>query len=177
MTATVLWLTGRSGSGKSTIADLVARQLQALGWSTLTLDGDVVRAASHKDLGFTPPDIRENNRRIAKKCFDHGTDYDFVLVPVISPFADSRAEARRMVGRGFREIYVKASAAACRRRDPKGLYARVDAGKLENMIGVSPRVPYETPQDPDLELDTEVLGPEECATRLVAAAKQWKGQG
>lgn len=163
----VAWFTGISGSGKTTIAELVAARLTPLGLRVCILDGDAVRASAHRHLGFSPADIRENNRLLAMLCRDALANHDVVLVPVISPFRDAREGARRVLGAAFAEIYVKASLTEVARRDPKGLYQRVQAGELRGFIGIAPEVPYEPPDQPDLVLDTEQDGPGACASRLV----------
>lgn len=130
------------------------------------LDGDAVRAQSHRRLGFSPEDIRENNRLIAEKCQETAQEYEITLVAIISPFRDSRADARRTIGDSFFEIYVCASLEEVMRRDPKGIYAKSRLGKLTGLIGVASEVPYQPPENPDLVLDTEKNGPEECARQL-----------
>ena len=164
--AKVAWFTGLSGVGKSTIAQRTAELLTERGHRVLVLDGDAVRESLHRHLGFNPDDIRENNRLMVGLCQDRVTDYDYILVPMISPFHDSRANARERLGQGFFEVYVSASLDEVRRRDPKGLYRKASAGELSNLIGVSPEVPYEPPESPELALDTEQMDAEACATKL-----------
>lgn len=167
MTARVVaWMTGLSGSGKSTIATAVAAALSAKGYRVRILDGDDVRARHPTPLGFSPADIRVNNALIAQMCNELLPDHDVLLVPVISPFRDARAAARARVGDAFREVHVDASLDHVRRRDPKGLYRRADAGELRGMIGVAPDVPYEAPAAPDLRLDTERESVTESVVRL-----------
>ena len=149
----VLWFTGLSGSGKSTIANLVERRLVAMGRHTMVLDGDNVRHGLNRDLGFTEADRVENIRRIAEvsKLFvEAGL---IVLVSFISPYRAERGLARDTVEAGeFLEIYVDTPVEECRRRDPKGLYAKADAGQLVNFTGVD--APYEPPTAPELQLPT-----------------------
>ena len=149
----VLWFTGLSGSGKSTIANLVERRLVAMGRHTMVLDGDNVRHGLNRDLGFTEADRVENIRRIAEvsKLFvEAGL---IVLVSFISPYRAERGLARDTVEAGeFLEIYVDTPVEECRRRDPKGLYAKADAGQLVNFTGVD--APYEPPTAPELHLPT-----------------------
>ena len=162
----IIWFTGLSGAGKTTIAEAVRRRLEAEGLTVSVIDGDTVRERLHRHLGFTEADIRENNRLIAGLCARERTQCDVVLVPIISPFAESRAAARAMLGRGFHEVYVKADLATVAARDTKGLYAKARGGEIDNLIGVSPDARYEAPAAPDLILDTTAGDPEECARRL-----------
>lgn len=163
----VAWFTGMSGSGKSTIAEVVVRLLNDRGIPVAVLDGDVVRARYPEPLGFSPADIRENNRRIADLCVEALAERDVVLVPVISPFRDARAAARQRIGSAFLEVYVHAGPATVQARDPKGLYAEAAAGRRPPMIGFSDDVPYEAPESPDVYLDTEAEPVEALAHRLV----------
>jgi bifunctional enzyme CysN/CysC len=162
----VLWFTGLSGAGKSTIANLVEKRLHAIGHHTMLLDGDNVRHGLNRDLGFSEADRVENIRRIAEvsRLFvDAGT---ITLVSFISPYRAERMMARECVAEGeFLEIYVDTPIAECRRRDPKGLYARADKGILANFTGVS--APYEAPERPDIHLETETQSPEALADQVI----------
>ena len=157
MSGSVLWFTGMSGSGKTTIANRLAEKLGQKGKAVKILDGDVIRNSVHRHLGFAPEDIRENNVLIAKLCLKYKKGHNFVLVPIISPFAESRAKAKEIIGEGFIEVYVKISLAEAIKRDVKGLYEKVLSGGLKNFIGISPNVPYEPPGKPDICIDTEGL--------------------
>ena len=172
MTAVVAWMTGRSGAGKSTIAGRASARLQASGRRVTILDGDAVRARLHRHLGFSPQDIRENNRLIAQECLEALPTADAVLVPVISPFRDARASVRAVLGASMLEVYVRASLEEVTRRDTKGLYRRAAEGSLPGLIGVDPAVPYEAPEAPDILLDTEADPIEACVDALVAAIEQ-----
>jgi bifunctional enzyme CysN/CysC len=162
-----LWFTGLSGSGKSTIANLVERQLHAQGYHTYLLDGDNVRHGLNRDLGFTDEDRVENIRRVAevaKLMVDAGL---IVLVSFISPFRAERRMARELFDRGdFIEVYVDTPLAECERRDVKGLYAKARAGALPNFTGIS--APYEPPEAAELHFDTTRLSGEHCAEAVVA---------
>jgi bifunctional enzyme CysN/CysC len=148
----ILWFTGLSGSGKSTIADLVERELHERGFHTMLLDGDNVRHGLNNDLGFTDADRVENIRRIgevSKLFVEAGL---IVLCCFISPFAQEREMVRALVGEDeFIEIFVDTPLDECERRDPKGLYAKARAGQIANFTGVSS--PYEAPQAPSLRID------------------------
>ena len=164
----VLWFTGLSGAGKSTIANLVEKKLAAMGRHTFLLDGDNVRHGLNKDLGFTETDRIENIRRIgevAKLMADAGL---IVLTAFISPFRAEREMVRHMMPDGeFIEIYVDTPLAEAEKRDVKGLYAKARAGDLPNFTGIDS--PYEAPEDPELWIDTTKLSAEEAAEKIVEA--------
>ncbi len=168
-TGRVAWFTGLSGAGKSTIAELAAAMVRERDRRVTVIDGDTVRAQRHRHLGFSPSDIRENNRLIVELCREALGSHDIILVPIISPFRDARHAARLALGRAFVEVYVKASLAAVARRDPKGIYRQAHEGRLTGVIGLSPGVLYEVPLDPDVVLDTETVDARSCAATLVAA--------
>lgn len=154
MNALVVWFTGLSGSGKTTIARGAVAALERTGRRVRLLDGDAIRSSVHDDLGFTPDDIKENARRVVDLCRDGCDEYDYVFVTMISPFAESRRYVRRALEPRVVEIYINASVDECARRDVKGLYSKARQGAVENLIGVSPSTPYEPPSAPDLEIQT-----------------------
>lgn len=162
----VLWFTGLSGAGKSTIAGLVEQKLVALGRHTYLLDGDNVRHGLNRDLGFTAQDRVENLRRVAEVArlmVDAGL---VVLAAFISPFRAERAMARERIGeQDFVEIFVDAPLAVAEARDPKGLYAKARRGALQNFTGIDS--PYERPVAPDLHIETTTESPEAAAERIV----------
>ena len=158
----VLWFTGLSGSGKSTIAKLVELALHQQGQHTYLLDGDNLRHGLNRDLGFTDADRVENIRRVgevARLFADAGL---IVLCSFISPFRAERRMVREMLAPGeFIEIFVDTPLEECMRRDPKGLYAKARRGEVPNLTGVSS--PYEPPEHPELRLATTDRTPEACA--------------
>lgn len=166
-TPRVLWFTGLSGAGKSTIANLVEKRLHSLGMHTYLLDGDNVRHGLNRDLGFSDADRVENIRRIAevsRLMVDAGL---IVLVAFISPFRAERALARSLFDSGeFVEIFVDTPLAEAERRDPKGLYKKARAQKLKNFTGIDS--PYQAPDSPELRIDTTSLSAEEAAQRIVS---------
>jgi len=163
----VLWFTGLSGAGKSTIANLVEKKLVARGKHTFLLDGDNVRHGLNKDLGFTEADRIENIRRVgevAKLMADAGL---IVLTAFISPFRAEREMVRRMIDHGeFVEIFVDTPLGEAEARDTKGLYAKARAGELPNFTGIDS--PYEPPESPELRIDTTAMSAEEAAEAVVA---------
>jgi bifunctional enzyme CysN/CysC len=162
----VLWLTGLSGAGKSTIANLVEKQLHRMNRHTFLLDGDNVRHGLNKDLGFTDTDRIENIRRVgevAKLMTDAGL---IVITAFISPFRAERAMVRAMMAAGeFIEIHIDTPLADAEARDVKGLYAKARAGKLQNFTGIDS--PYEAPDAPEIHIDTTRLSAEEAAILIV----------
>jgi bifunctional enzyme CysN/CysC len=150
--AKVIWLTGLSGSGKSTIANALEKKLFSLGMHAYVLDGDNMRLGLNKDLGFTREDRAENVRRVsevAHNLYDAGL---ITIVALVSPYAEDRAQARSLFPEGgFAEVWVKTPAEVCAERDPKGLYKKAAAGELPNLTGVGQE--YEAPKDPAIVLD------------------------
>ena len=163
----ILWFTGLSGSGKSTIANIVEKKLSLAGRHTYLLDGDNVRHGLNRDLGFTDADRVENIRRVAEaaKLFvDAGL---IVLVSFISPFRSERRTARELVGDGeFMEVYVDTPIEVCMARDPKGLYKRAQAGEIKNFTGIDS--PYEAPEHAEIHVNTVDLTPEGAADAIIA---------
>lgn len=163
----MLWFTGLSGSGKSTIAIALERELQKRGLLCRILDGDNIRSGINSNLGFSAEDRRENIRRIAEvgKLFvDTGI---ITLAAFISPTEELRKMAADIIGHSdFKEIYVSTPLATCEERDVKGLYARARRGEVKNFTGIS--APFEAPENPALTLDTSRLSLEESVKKLLA---------
>jgi bifunctional enzyme CysN/CysC len=162
----VLWFTGLSGSGKSTIANLVEAQLHRMNRHTFLLDGDNVRHGLNKDLGFTEADRIENIRRVgevAKLMADAGL---LVITAFISPFRAEREMVRAMLPEGeFIEVFIDTPLEVAEARDVKGLYKKARAGELKNFTGIDS--PYEAPEDPEIRIDTTAMTPEEAAAFIV----------
>ena len=162
----VVWFTGLSGAGKSTIANRVEKRLHALGVHTMMLDGDNVRHGLNKDLGFTEDDRVENIRRVAevsKLMVDAGL---IVLVSFISPFRAERRMARSLVGANqFCEVHVDTPLTVAEERDVKGLYRKARRGELPNFTGIDS--PYEAPEDPELRIDTTAVQPDAAADQVI----------
>jgi bifunctional enzyme CysN/CysC len=162
----VIWFTGLSGGGKSTIANVVEKRLYALGRHTYLLDGDNVRHGLNRDLGFTDADRVENIRRVAevsRLMVDAGL---IVLISFISPFRAERRMARELLELDeFLEVFVDTPLAIAEQRDPKGLYKKARRGELKNFTGVDS--PYEVPERPDVRVDTTRLTPEQAADLIL----------
>ncbi len=163
----VVWMTGLSGSGKTTIAQEVERRLLENGRLSYILDGDKLRRGLCSDLGFTDAERTENIRRVGETANLFRDAGVVAIVTLISPFAASRRQARRIVGDDFMEVYVKADVETCIRRDPKSLYKKALEGNIPNFTGLTS--PYEPPENPDLILDTEKWSEVECVEALTSA--------
>jgi len=162
----VIWMTGLSGSGKSTVAHRVEKRLIERGVFAYVLDGDNVRHGLNRDLGFSPEDRKENIRRIgevAKLFVDAGA---IVLTAFVSPYREDRDMARAILPEGrFVEVFVDTPIEVCEARDPKGLYKKARAGEIQNMTGL--QAPYEPPLSPELRVDTSEHDVEACAQLIL----------
>ncbi len=166
----ILWFTGLSACGKSTIANAVDRKLHDAGVHTFVLDGDNIRMGLNKNLGFSAEDRAENIRRIgevAKLFADTGV---ITATAFISPYLADRDKVRALMGQGgFIEVYVNASLETCEARDPKGLYKKARAGEIKSFTGISD--PYEAPVNPELVLDSNTKGIDELSNEVIAYLK------
>ena len=165
-----LWFTGLSGAGKTTISQLVEQELEQRRNRLEILDGDVVRENLSKGLGFSKEDRDTNIRRIAFVADLLSRNGVPVITAAISPYRETRDEARELMGDRFIEVFVKASVEECIERDPKGLYKKALAGEIKEFTGVSD--PYEEPLNPEIVLDTEAESPEESAAKLIALLEE-----
>ena len=164
--AIVVWFTGLSGAGKSTIAHAVEEALHREGRRTFVFDGDNVRHGLCADLGFSADDRRENLRRVGEMSRLFIEAGVIALTAFISPYRDDRERVRAIVGAdNLREVYVKCPLDVCESRDVKGMYRRARAGEIREFTGISS--PYEPPEAPDLEVDTSVLSLAECVDRVL----------
>lgn len=148
-----LWMTGLSGSGKSTLAKGLEQRLHALGFKTMVLDGDNVRAGLNSNLGFSAEDRMENIRRIAEVNALFLSAGIITINCFVSPTKDIRQLAKTIIGESFVEVYVNASLEACEQRDVKGLYQKARQGEIKNFTGIS--APFEAPENPQIEINTE----------------------
>jgi adenylylsulfate kinase len=160
-----LWFTGLSGSGKTTITNVLVKELRKRDVPLEVLDGDIVRENLSKGLGFSKEDRDTNIRRIAFVANLLSRNGVPVITAAISPYKEIRNEAREMMDDRFVEAYVKASVEVCEQRDVKGLYAKARSGEIKEFTGVSD--PYEPPESPELVLETESQSPEESAGQIL----------
>ncbi len=167
----VVWFTGLSGAGKTTIALNLKEKLARDGLKVEILDGDVVRNTLHKKLGFSREDIRENNRLIANLAKEQLTKFDVILVPIISPYIEDRAMAKKIIGEDkFIELFVNTSLEKCMERDVKGLYKKALSGEINQFIGI--QTPYEPPLNPNLTIDTTQNDVEESVNSILFFLKK-----
>lgn len=161
----VVWLTGLSGSGKSTIAEALHTYLDDYFFHSFVLDGDIVRAGLNNDLGFSKEDRAENIRRIAEVARLFAEAGLIVIVAFISPYNKDRELASNIIGEDrFYEVFLDCPLSVCEERDVKGLYYKARQGLIKNFTGISD--PYEKPQHPDLSLKTHVLTLDECVSKI-----------
>ena len=163
----VLWFTGLSGSGKSTIANAVDHKLHHLGKHSFVLDGDNIRLGLNRNLGFSAEDRTENIRRIGEVAKLFASAGTIALTAFISPYRADRDKVREILPAGeFIEVYVNASLETCEKRDPKGLYKKARAGEIKNFTGISDL--YEAPEKPELILDSDTGDIEQLADEVIA---------
>jgi adenylyl-sulfate kinase len=168
----VIWLTGLSGAGKSTIAYALERRLIADRHPAYVLDGDNVRLGLCSDLGFSPADRDENIRRVGEAAALFADAGVIAIASFISPYRAGRDRARAMAGDRFIEVFLDVGVDVCERRDPKGLYRRARAGEIAEFTGVS--APYEAPLAAEVTLDTDALDVDQCVDRLVGYLREYR---
>jgi adenylylsulfate kinase len=163
----VIWFTGLSASGKSTIAHALEEKLFEAGILSYVLDGDNIRHGLNKNLGFSPEDREENIRRIGEIAKLFTQCGIITMAAFISPYRADRDKVRSLLNNGeFIEVYVKIPLAVAEQRDPKGLYRRARAGEIKDFTGIN--APYEEPQNPEIILDTSILNPQQCAQIVIS---------
>ena len=163
----LLWFTGLSGSGKSTIANALDVALHKRGYHTFLLDGDNVRHGLCSDLGFSDDDREENIRRVGEVCKLFADAGLIVMSAFISPFTSDRRMVRKLFPAGeFIEVFMDTPLATCEERDPKGLYRKARSGQIKHFTGIDS--PYEIPSHPELRLDTSTMSVETCVDTLIA---------
>jgi adenylylsulfate kinase len=167
----VVWLTGLPGSGKTTMAKFLEKELRSRGLVVETLDGDEVRRNLSPDLGFSKLDREVHAKRVSYVSLLLSRNGVITIVALISPFQSIRDYARNLIGR-FVEVWVSCSVETCRKRDPKGLYRQAQEGKVSHFTGIQD--PYEPPINPEVVIDTEHENPESCAKKIMASLKELK---
>ena len=165
--AKILWFTGLSGSGKTTIAELLRDNLELNGKKVLILDGDSVRSTISKKLSFSQDDIGTNNLNVAKLVIQKQNDYDIIIVPIISPYRKHRSLVRKLIKDNFNEVYINCTVDECISRDTKGLYKKALNGQIKDMIGIAETNPYEPPLNAELVIDTINLTLEESVSVIL----------
>jgi len=154
MKTAIFWCTGLSGAGKSTLANGVADKLKRLGKTVLIIDGDDVREKYPTKLSYGRADVEVNNLNVTRYCENEIGKYDCIIVPIISPIDEVRKKIRSLLSPNFYLVYIAADIQVLRLRDTKGLYAKADAGELQDLIGYSESNPYDIPDDCNLIVDT-----------------------
>lgn len=161
----VVWLTGLSGSGKSTIANELELSIHNMGHPVYVLDGDNVRTGLNSDLDFSDEGRKENIRRISEVAKLFSDSSTLTITAFISPFKEDRDNARKIIGDNFVEVFVDTSLEVCEERDVKGLYARARSGEIKNFTGIDS--PYENPENPDLVVKAGEKSIEECVSEIL----------
>ena len=169
MQAAAIWLTGIPASGKTTISILLKDYLQKKNMPAIILDGDEIRKTISKDLGFSPQDRKEHNRRVIEIAKLLVKNNFTAIIPLISPYRETRDLARKEIP-NFVEVYVKASLDTCIKRDPKGLYQKAKNGEITNLTGL--QSPYEEPENPEVIMDTEKNSPQQCLDMITSKLQQ-----
>lgn len=166
--ASAIWITGLPASGKTTVSLLLKEYFQKTNQAAIILDGDEIRKTVSKDLGFSPEDRKEHNRRVIEIAKLLVKNNITTIIPLISPYRETREQARKEIP-NFIEVYTKASLETCIKRDPKGLYKQAKEGKIQNMTGI--QSPYEEPLNPEITLDTEKDTPQDCLEKIIRYLK------
>lgn len=169
MQASAIWLTGIPASGKTTLSILLKDYLQKKNIPAIILDGDEIRKTVSKDLGFSPQDRKEHNRRVIEIAKLLVKNNFTAIIPLISPYRETRDLARKEIP-NFVEVYVKASLDTCIKRDPKGLYQKAKSGEITNLTGL--QSPYEEPENPEVIMDTEKNSPQQCLDMITSKLQQ-----
>lgn len=167
--AVLLWFTGLSGAGKSTVASLLEKRLHEMGKLTYLLDGDNVRHGLNSDLGFSEEDRIENIRRVgevSKLIVDAGV---ITISTFISPFKEDRENVRKLLGKDFIEVFTDCPLEVCEKRDPKGIYKKARKGEIKNFTGIDS--PYEKPENPEITVSTHLNSLEECVKLIISYLK------
>lgn len=167
----IIWFTGLSGTGKSTLSDSLKKALEESKKSVFQVDGDIFRQQDKSKNRFSREEIINNNHKIISYCQSIQYNHDFILVSVISPYEETRKKARETFGKEYLEIFLDCPIEILTKRDPKRLYAKALAGEIDNLIGFSSISPYERPVGPDVVIDTSKVGVEACSKIILDSIK------
>ena len=162
----IIWFTGLSGSGKTTICSILMNKLKSDGYSVEWYDGDRVREELKIESDFSKEGILKNNFEVINKINNVQENVDFILISLITPFNEVRQYARKIFGKEYFEVYIKCDKDTLVKRDTKGLYKKALNGELDNLIGFSDKIPYEEPLDADLILETNSISPENAVEKI-----------
>jgi len=162
----IIWFTGLSGSGKTTICSILMNKLKSDGYSVEWYDGDRVREELKIESDFSKEGILKNNFEVINKINNVQENVDFILISLITPFNEVRQYARKIFGKEYFEVYIKCDKDTLVKRDTKGLYKKALNGELDNLIGFSDKIPYEEPSDADLILETNSISPENAVEKI-----------
>lgn len=171
MKGLVLWMTGLSGAGKTTVARALKDKVVALGHKAAILDGDELRKHLSDDLGYTSKDRAFHAKRVAFTAKLLADNDILTIVAVMAPSKDVRESCRQVIGDKFKEVFVNAKLETCEERDVKGLYKRARSGEIKDFIGID--IPYEVPENPDIELKTDKHTIEECVQQILDKVDRW----
>jgi len=165
----IIWLTGLSGSGKTTISSLLVDKINSDGYSIEWYDGDRVRKELNRESDFSKDAILNNSFELIDKINITKGNTDFILISLITPFNEVRKYARKIFGKEYFEVYIKCDKKTLIERDTKGLYKKAVNGEMNNLIGFSDELPYEEPSEPDLILETNLISPADAIERIYQA--------
>jgi len=171
----IIWFTGLSGSGKTTISSILMNKLKNDGYSIEWYDGDRVRKELKRESDFSKDGILKNSFELINKINATKVKADFILISLITPFNEVRKYARKTFGKEYFEVYIKCDKETLIKRDTKGLYKKAFNGELDNLIGFSDKVPYEEPSTPDLILETNLISPDDAVEQIYKVLAEYPG--
>jgi adenylylsulfate kinase len=171
----IIWFTGLSGAGKTTISSILMNKLKNDGYSTEWYDGDRVRKELKRESDFSKDGILKNSFELINKIKATKEKADFILISLITPYNEVRKYARKTFGKEYFEVYIKCDKDTLIKRDTKGLYKKAFNGELDNLIGFSDKVPYEEPSTPDLILETNLMSPDDAVEKIYNVLAEYPG--
>ena len=171
----IIWFTGLSGAGKTTICNILMNKLESKGCSVEWYDGDRIREELRIESDFSKEGILKNNFEVINRINSVKENVDFILISVITPYDEVRQHARKTFGKEYFEVYIKCDKDTLVERDTKGLYKKALDGKIDNLIGFSEKMPYEEPSNPDLILETNLISPSEAVNKIYNVLAKYTG--